>query len=198
MLNFDSSHFHVTSQSRPGKFYAIDLIQLTCDCPDFPRIQFCKHIAAVQVHFPHLCPEENTPPVTPGDTTVPSQPERAPASSYNTLRALTQENALLMQTLASEIETIDQSAEYSAMVKGARTLKYSLLAASASLQGSRALPERDIIAPNQKSWPETAAQMGVKPAKKPKTLPEERGLTAQRIGKVKSKKRTKPSGGKGL
>ena len=27
---------------------------MTCDCQDFPRIQFCKHIAAIHLHFPHL------------------------------------------------------------------------------------------------------------------------------------------------
>jgi len=65
VLNFDSAHFHIASQSRPGEFYIIDLIQSTCDCPDFPRIQFYKHIAAVEVHFPHLCPKENTAPIIP-------------------------------------------------------------------------------------------------------------------------------------
>jgi hypothetical protein len=27
---------------------------MTYDCQDFPRIQFCKHIAAIHLHFPHL------------------------------------------------------------------------------------------------------------------------------------------------
>jgi hypothetical protein len=196
VLSFDSSHFHVASQSRPGDFYAIDLLQSTCDCPDFPRIRFCKHIAAVNVHFPHLCPEGNIAPIISEEATVPSHPERVPESSYNTLRALLQENALLLQTLSSETETMDRSADYSAMVESARSTRYGLLAANASVQGTRALPEKDVIAPNQKTWPETAVRMGVKPPRKQKCLPEERGLTAQSIGVAKSKKRTNPFGGR--
>ena len=151
VLNFDSTHFHVASQSRPGEFYAIDLIQSACDCPDFPRIRFCKHMAAVYAHFPHLCPTptpNNTPP-TPENTTGPSQ-SQSPASHDNTLQVLTQDITLLTQTLAVET-TAD-----SAVVEAARSAKYSLTAAVASLQSTRALPEKDVIAPNQKSWPETA------------------------------------------
>jgi hypothetical protein len=74
VLNFDSTHFHMASQSHPGEFYAIDLIQSICDCTDFPRIHFCKHIAAVYVHFPHLCPEGNDAPTTPDDIADILQP----------------------------------------------------------------------------------------------------------------------------
>jgi len=37
-----------------------------------------------------------------------------------------------------------------------------LAAAIASTQGSSTLPEKDVIAPNQKSWMETAKQMDIK------------------------------------
>ena len=191
VLNFDSSHFHVASQSHPGEFYAIDLIESICDCPDFPRIRFCKHIAAVYLHFPHLSPGESTAPVASEHAPPTStQPERAPTSSYDALRALTQESTHLLQNLASETETMDRTADCSAMVEAACSIKYSLEAANASLQGTRALPEKDVIAPNQKTWSETAVRMGVKPPRKRKCLPEERGLTAQSIGVPKSKKRT--------
>jgi hypothetical protein len=72
VLNFDLAHFHVTSQSHPGKFHVIDLIESTCDCMDFPRIHFCKHIAAIYVHFPHLCPEQNIPSPLPKMLQSPS------------------------------------------------------------------------------------------------------------------------------
>jgi hypothetical protein len=41
---FDPTQFHVASQSQPGAFYSIDLYHATCDCEDYPRIKFCKHI----------------------------------------------------------------------------------------------------------------------------------------------------------
>jgi len=81
VLNFNSTHFHIASQSHPGKFYMIDLIQSTCDCADLPWIQFCKHIATVEVHFPHLCPEESTAPIALKDATVPSSVATARSGS---------------------------------------------------------------------------------------------------------------------
>ena len=162
VLNFNSAHFHVASQSRPGKFYVIDLIQSTCNCPDFPRIWFCKHIAAVEVHFPHLCPEENTAPIIPRDLTVPSQPECVPISSHNALQAVTQELALSLQTLISTTKTMDHLADHLAIIEAAWSANYSLLVANASLQGTCALPEKDIIPPNQKTWLEMAAHMEAK------------------------------------
>jgi len=116
VLNFDSSHFHVASESRPGEYYAIDLIQSTCDCADFPRIRFCKHIAAVYVHFPHLCPETDYAPTPPEDVTV-SQPQHTATHSLNTLQVLTEDITRLSQTLASEIA--NQAADSSAVLETA-------------------------------------------------------------------------------
>ena len=53
--------FNVASQSRPGHHYPINLNQSTCDCNDFLRIQFCKHIAAIYKHFPPLCSKGSSP-----------------------------------------------------------------------------------------------------------------------------------------
>jgi hypothetical protein len=44
----DSNRFHVASQTQPGRKYVVDTQEAICDCPDFPRIRFCKHLAAVQ------------------------------------------------------------------------------------------------------------------------------------------------------
>jgi hypothetical protein len=113
--------------------------------------------------IPHLCPEENTPPITPEQATVTSQPEHAPISSYNALRAVAQELVLSLQTLVSMTETMDPSADYLAMVEAAHSTNYSLSVVNASIQGTRALLEKDVIVPNQKTWPEMAIRMGVKP-----------------------------------
>ena len=42
-------------------FYSIDLNLMMCNCQDFLRIQFCKHIATIHLHFPHL---EQSNPIT--------------------------------------------------------------------------------------------------------------------------------------
>ena len=52
---FDDITFHVTSESQSGSYYKINLGCGTCSCPDFLRIQYCKHLAAISVHFPDLC-----------------------------------------------------------------------------------------------------------------------------------------------
>jgi hypothetical protein len=54
VLQFNHTQFHVASQSCSGTFHSIDLNLMTCNCQDFPRIRFCKHIAAIHLHFPHL------------------------------------------------------------------------------------------------------------------------------------------------
>jgi len=154
ILQFDHIQFHVASQSHPGKYYAIDLQRSTRDCADFPRVWFCKHIAAIYAHFPHLSPEGINTPVLTEDITLLSQQECASTQEDN-LQSLTQDIAALSQTLASKSSS-------SAILKAARLAKYTLTAAISSIEGSNALPEKDFIAPNQKSWMETAEWMGVK------------------------------------
>ena len=180
ILQFDHIQFYVASQSRPGEYYAIDLNQPTCECADFLRIRFCKHIAAVYVHFPHLSPEGINTSILTEDIASPFQPERAP-SQEDELQSLTQDIAALSHSLASKSST-------SATLEAACLAKYTLTAAIASTQGSNTLPEKDVITPNQKSWTETAERMGVKRgAPKRKCLPEKRGMTAQSIGVAKGK-----------
>jgi len=50
------------------------------------------------------------------------------------------------------------------------------------VEGTSALSNKEFIAPNQKSWSETAARMGIKQPPKQKCLPEEHRLTEQAIG----------------
>ena len=54
ILQFDHIQFHIASQSHPGEYYAIDLQRSMCDCANFLRVQFCKHIATIYAHFPYL------------------------------------------------------------------------------------------------------------------------------------------------
>ncbi|KAJ7748749.1 hypothetical protein DFH07DRAFT_697431, partial [Mycena maculata] len=45
--------FVVKSQSTPGLLYTVDLKTYTCTlCPSFPAISFCKHVCAIENHFP--------------------------------------------------------------------------------------------------------------------------------------------------
>lgn len=43
--------YSVRSKSNPGKQYEVDMMLRKCTCPDFPQVNFCKHISAVQDLF---------------------------------------------------------------------------------------------------------------------------------------------------
>ncbi len=88
ILQFDHIQFHVASQSCPGKYYAIDLQRSMCACTNFLRVWFCKHIAAIYAHFPHLSPEGINTPVLTEDITPLSQQECASTQEDN-LQSLT-------------------------------------------------------------------------------------------------------------
>jgi hypothetical protein len=183
ILQFDLTQFHVASQSRPGSYYAIDLDRVTCDCMNFPKARFCKHIAAIYVHFPHLAPDDNGSRCS----TIPSEATQNPVQPHTT-----RPEGSLLQTLSNDVAVLSQAltsgqADASAAVEAFRSAKYSMAAAIA--KGTSALPEKERIAPNQKSWPETAERMGVERAPKRKRLPEERGITEKSIGIAKGKRR---------
>jgi 2-methylcitrate dehydratase PrpD len=159
----------------------IDLNRVICDCADFPRAQFCKHIGAIYLHFPHLSTEKIGLTASPG----PSQ------TQGNAHRVVRPKESLRLQTLKQDLtRLIDQMTPTDAVMEAGHSAKYGLTAAMALSEGTSAsLPHKDGIAPNQHSWPETAERMGVKQAPKRKRLPEERGLTERSISVAKGKRR---------
>ena len=188
---FDSTQFHVASESCPGSYYEIDLNRSTCNCRDFPRIRFCKHLAAIYVYyFPHLCTEPS-PPKDPGlrhasnaSQRVPNPDVRRSLSSRENLQRLLQEIKSLSQELNDKIQDDVTDA---AVMEAVRSVKYSLTAALASTQGSRALPNREVSPPNQNSWTATAERMVWKRAPK-RRRPDEYGITERSIGASKGKR----------
>jgi hypothetical protein len=92
----DHTQFHVMSKSWPGLYHTVDLHQSTCECEDFLRIWFCRHIAAVLCHFPELSPQEinfeSPPRLSPEGTESQSCPQCVYARRpKDTLQALTQD-----------------------------------------------------------------------------------------------------------
>jgi hypothetical protein len=105
------------------------------------------------MHFHHLSPEGIDTSIVTEEIT-PFQLEHAP-SQEDSLQNLTQDIAALSHTLTSK-------SSFLAILKATCSAKYTLVAAIALTQGLSALPEKDVIMPNQKSWTETAKQMGIK------------------------------------
>ena len=198
--------FYVASQSRPGYHYLIDLAQSACNCDDFPRIRFCKHIAAINVHFPQFCSKGNRPseipervhvpdlsermrvPDMPEHVCVPDMPEHehTPRSEEESAEIVIKDISALCQQLSavSDRSTLD--------LKTLKAIKYSLKTAIASTNRPRALPERDVFNPNWKTWAETAERMGNGKAPKRKHSPVGGGnMSTEHIGPVKGKRSRK-------
>ena len=176
--------FIVASQSYPGHRYLIDHSQSTCDCNDFPRIRFCKHIAAINVHFPELLPEpeESNSPMILEHMRAQILPQSAPGSDTDEKRAilLKEINALCQQlTAVSDDGTPD--------LDDLKSVKYSLSTAIALANRSRALPEKDDFNPNKKTWAETAECMGAQKAPKRKPGLASGNTMEKCIGTVKGK-----------
>ena len=114
VLQFNWTQFHITSQSHPGAFYSIDLNLITCDCQDFPKIQFCKYIVAIHLHFPYLCFQESDPIMLLENSLVPdwgkedsNSNSRSEAGSESALESvLTLEEILQICTLMQEINSL--------------------------------------------------------------------------------------------
>ena len=180
------TEFIVASQSYPGHWYLIDHSQSTCDCNDFPRIRFCKHIAAINVHFPKLLPEpeESNSPVILEHVCTQIPPQSAPGSDADEecVILLKEINVLCQQlTAVSDDRTPD--------LDNLKSVKYSLSTAIASANGSQALPKKDDFNPNKKTWAETAERMGAQKAPKRKPSPASGNTTEKCIGAVKGKHR---------
>src|SRR5712691_3505022 len=182
----DQSRFKVQSSSSE-KTYEINLLTYTCTCLDFPRIQLCKHIAAT-VHFfgggiegggPHApvnTSEELTEPDAPKslahqDGSAGKSRHPTLISDINYINRLTQE-ILKMVPADPDPET----------VKSVKLAGLQLNAMCISLTGNRPrLPDKEQIAPNQLSWPPTAACMRVKHGEKRRGKVDS-ALTAEHIG----------------
>ena len=134
---FDETQFHVMSKSQLGSYHAVDLHQSTCECEDFPKIRFCRHITAILFHFPELSPpsqENNTvdsglsPGLSPEETESQGHPQCVHAHRPKTLQVLTQDISMLSQTLAAE-STVSQS---TAAIEATCSAKHSLAAVIAA------------------------------------------------------------------
>jgi hypothetical protein len=187
----DQSRFEVQSASSEKK-YEVNLSTYTCTCLDFPRIQLCKHVAST-VHFFGGGLEE-VRPLAPGNASeeaaepdVPKSPAHqdgsAGKSKTSLISAVNYVNRLTQEIL--EMAPADPDPE---MIKSVKLAGSQLNAVRVSLTGNGSrFPEKEQIAPNQLSWPPTAARMGVTRGQKRRGKVDS-ALTADHIGVPKRKR----------
>ncbi|KAJ7291853.1 hypothetical protein C8J57DRAFT_1043714, partial [Mycena rebaudengoi] len=172
----ETGKFIVRSQSSSEIFYEVDLEAYDCTCLSFPLIHFCKHICAVQHHFP-----ENSVkiPVTALNTTglgdsedslEGSEENDADTESDSVASADGTEADDIIAQLTEHLQFLALRFRLDAPTEISNTLRESVLSASQALDTlstelppSRAiLPKKKVkIAANQHSWSETRAVMGV-------------------------------------
>lgn len=173
------------------KFYSINTMLKTCDCLDFPRVKLCKHLAAVQHHFGIAEPPAPTPQQCPIAPEL-HHAQGAGNTSQNTTRQANA-TASLISTVGEIItlsrQLLDQAPNATQeTVKSLRAVRshLSVVATTAASNGQE-LPEKEAIAPNQLSWPETADRMGVKRGQK-RQGKVNGALSAQLIGEPNRKR----------
>ncbi|KAI0273022.1 hypothetical protein BGY98DRAFT_1099611 [Russula aff. rugulosa BPL654] len=175
----DDSHFEVQS-SKTKQSYHIDLNTITCNCRDFPRIRLCKHIAAV-AHFFGGVDLGPRPP----DNTSASELPNSPVQQDSSAGAGSTDDDATASLISAANNMIRVTQELIS------NTPRDLHIAKSITNGRRwfPLPEKEVIGPNQLSWLETAARMGVQHDKKRQGKGKvDSALTAQHIG-VPNRKR---------
>ena len=188
-FNTLQSRFEVHSTNSDNK-YGINLSSYTCTCSDFPRIQLCKHLAAT-IHFFGGEKEGEFGPQAPDNASEPDMPKSpVPRDGSTKSRASVISAVNDVARLAQEILEVAPANPDPEMAKSIQMARSQLNAIRLSMNDSASrLPEKEQIAPNQLSWPPTAARMGVKRGEKRRRKVDS-ALTADHIGVPKRKRPT--------
>ena len=148
------------SSADMSKSYLIDHGKEFCDCLDWPRVWLCKHIAAT-AHFFAATPDTQVA-LEPVPKHSPSAPLAvSPASDASAVPIL--ENLI---SVSKELLS-DGLPSSPGMVRSLWLVESHLTAIAQSSRTSQSpLPDRETLPPVQRTWTETAEQMGAKHRKR--------------------------------
>lgn len=172
------SSFTVMSQSDPMKQYSIHIgSRATCSCPSFPRLLYCKHICAVQRHFPEVGAHLKTVLLSDSLRSPQNLPsESSQVSSREVTSQLTSAAAAdlaLAHQVAAQLQNVIAELKSNPEAQSSESLRLLSQQVSkfSSETSSSVLPQSKVkIAPNQRSeWKKTAAAMGSS-TRKPKVV----------------------------
>ncbi|KAJ7579511.1 hypothetical protein C8J56DRAFT_796284, partial [Mycena floridula] len=162
----DGSMFQVASQSKPNTWYQVDLEAYSCECLSFSGIDFCKHICAVQYHFPEVYETIPASQLAVSATAVIA-PQIIPSNSQSGSDAESQADIgeCLVSELIHKLQALKLAAKKPSALKVTpmmSTLSENLTAVLEELSvPSGILPARRKVAPNEGSgWNKTASLMG--------------------------------------
>ncbi|KAF5333285.1 hypothetical protein D9611_002793 [Ephemerocybe angulata] len=164
----EASMFTVKSQTNRNKTYTVDIDAYDCTCPSFPKVLLCKHIYAVQLHFPELCQPVpcSTLDISPADTFEVNGPitQPSPKESPSDLDSDTTNSRLIAETISSLSSLVCRLKDTQKLPLDPAELKSLKETVDGMLVASLAeddiLPRPVRIAPNQHTWSETGMTMG--------------------------------------
>ena len=157
--------------SNSNIIYQVNLGTTTCSCSDFPRVCLCKHIAAV-LHFFGGADPGPQPPVNAGASSSPVQRDGSTAHMDDSAAI-----SVIKDIFRLSQELISKGPSDPGIANSLNSLK-SIRSGLRELLNGSPLLEKENIAPNQRSWPETAARMGVKRVNKRPNGKVDSALTA--------------------
>ncbi|KAJ7033912.1 hypothetical protein C8F04DRAFT_1103184, partial [Mycena alexandri] len=166
-LDPETGKYIVRSQSDNEIFYEVDLDAYDCTCLSFPLIRFCKHICAVQHHFPEakmqipvtaLIIPENSEPDDELDndseaaSMVPTPQEVQAETDQQSIDALAHrlESLMFLCLTPPAVITTELRAQLLVATQALDRLDTQLSPLPAILPRVKVK-----VAPNQHSWPET-------------------------------------------
>ena len=159
--------FYVHSLSDPSVKYRVDLDTYDCDCMDFPSIHFCKHICAVQMHFPEKYKVIPTSAlmIHCTDTFEPNPNSSESDSDDDESKPFTTRDPMgeIVNKLASLAITLQTSPPPASLSDALGDLDSHLddILGKLHAHDKSLLPPKKKIAPNQNTWTETAAVMNI-------------------------------------
>ena len=172
-MNADRIHklggdrFHVDSATDSTRRYLVDLSDMRCDCPDWPRVRLCKHVSAVEHHFGNNVQRMGAAEAAEGvlPKTLPPNQEAPPDAHAGATTASILENVISVSrdTLNHSIPTSMET------IRSLREVEAHLTAVVRSTHSTESpVPDKEDIPPNQRSsmWAETAKRMGATRGKK--------------------------------
>lgn len=151
--NLGDDQFSIQSATHSSRLYSMELGAQSCDCPDWPRVQFCKHVAAVAHHFGNS--DQQIEAIS--QTVKPIREVSLGAQSDGSSATSIVENVIAV----SKAFLDDGVPSSPATVRSLQLVESHLTAVVWNSQSSAdPLPDKDIIPPNQGTWAETAERMG--------------------------------------
>ena len=192
----DGDRYEVQSVTDPSRTYLVNLCDKYCDCPDWPRVRLCKHVAAISHFFEmveltfesvELAIDSSLTPETEDPAVAPVESEDSADSRSDASAA-----AILETVITVSREFLSDGAPSSpGTIRSLQAVEAHLTAVVRSSRSSESpLPDRQEIPPNQHSWTETARQMGIQRWKRrrPTNASSTKPSATQRIGDLNRKR----------